>query len=503
MQSAYAARRGSSLRWSGLHLAGDGTWARPGHNEHVDGQSTTGARRWRRREDAWLVAAGSALRRAAGTAPRRAADAMWRPSGPADQRPDLTGRAIAADIALAAVATAAGLVLAGYAARSLAPPGGHQLLNHWGWWQLALLATAARMIPLAGRRLFPLAALWLSLGACALISVPGANVINFIALVPAGYSAVAHSRYRGAAMVTGAAVLFVLAFPGDRFAWPPNQGQPDNYRLLLAFLVLIPALIVGNVSYQWRRRLLSLNAEHEAATRRALELERARLASELHDVVTHNVSVMIVQAGAARQVLADAPDDARAALLSVEASGRAAMAELRYLLGLLSPADDGSADGTGDSGDRADRPELRPQPGLGQLRTLVDRVSAAGLEVDLHVDDLPFDLSPGVDLAAFRVVQEALTNVIKHAGRPPTSVRVACRDGDVVVEVADAGTAATAGTSAPAATPMPGAGRGLAGLRERAELYGGELEAGPRPGGGWLVRARIPAGLLPVAATGR
>jgi signal transduction histidine kinase len=497
MQSASAGRRGSSVRRTGLHLTDDGTWARPGHNEHVDGQSTTGAWRWRRREEAWLAAAGSALPRAAGTALRRAADAMWRPSWPADQRPDLTGRAIAADIALAAVATAAGLVLAGYAARGLAPPGGHQLLNHWGWWQLALLATAARMIPLAGRRLFPLAALWLSLGACALISVPGANVINFIALVPAGYSAVAHSRYRGAAMVTGAAALFVLAFPGDRFAWPPNQGQPDNYRLLLAFLVLIPALIVGNVSYQWRRRLLSLNAEHEAATRRALELERARLASELHDVVTHNVSVMIVQAGAARQVLADAPDDARAALLSVEASGRAAMAELRHLLGLLSPADDAAADGTGDSGDHADRPELRPQPGLGQLRTLVDRVSAAGLEVDLHVDDLPAGLSPGVDLAAFRVVQEALTNVIKHAGRPPTSVRVACRDGDVVVEVADAG------TFAPAAAPVPGAGRGLAGLRERAELYGGDLEAGPRPGGGWLVRARIPAGLLPAAAAGR
>jgi signal transduction histidine kinase len=498
MQSPSAGRRGSSVRRTGLHLTDDGTWARPGHNEHVDGQSTTGAWRWRRREEAWLAAAGRALPRAAGTALRRAADAMWRPSGPADQRPDLTGRAIAADIALAAVATAAGLILAGYAARSLAPPGGHQLLNHWGWWQLALLATAARMIPLAGRRLFPLAALWLSLGACALISVPGANVINFIALVPAGYSAVAHSRYRGAAMVTGAAALFVLAFPGDnRFAWPPNQGQPDNYRLLLAFLVLIPALIVGNVSYQWRRRLLSLNAEHEAATRRALELERARLASELHDVVTHNVSVMIVQAGAARQVLADAPDDARAALLSVEASGRAAMAELRYLLGLLSPADDAAADGTGGSGDHADRPELRPQPGLGQLRTLVDRVSAAGLEVDLHVDDLPADLSPGVDLAAFRVVQEALTNVIKHAGRPPTSVRVACRDGDVVVEVADAG------TFAPAAAPVPGAGRGLAGLRERAELYGGELEAGPRPGGGWQVRARIPAGLLPAAAAGK
>jgi signal transduction histidine kinase len=427
---------------------------------------------------------------------------MWQPSGPASQRPDLTGRAIAADIALAAVATGAGLIVAGYAARNPVPPGvavparviggGHQLLNHWGWWQLALLATAARMIPLAGRRLFPLVALGLSLGACALIKVPGANVINFIALVPAGYSAVAHSRYRGAAMVTAAAALFVLAFP--------EQGQPSNFTLLMAFLVLIPALIVGNVSHQWRRRLLSLNAEHEAATRQALELERARLASELHDVVTHNVSVMIVQAGAARQVLANAPDDAREALLAVEASGRAAMTELRHLLGLLSPPAGENRAGPGDGGATA-REDLRPQPGLGQLRPLIDRVSAAGLAVDLRVGDLPPVLPPGVDLAAFRVVQEALTNVIKHAGGPPTSVSVDYRDGDLLVEVADAGPTAAA---SPAAAPaLPGAGRGLAGLRERAELYGGELEAGPRPGGGWLVRARIPAGLLPAAAAGR
>jgi signal transduction histidine kinase len=490
------------------------------HNEHVDGHSMTWE--WRR---PWRMPA-------------------WSP-------PDLTSRAIVADLALVAVATVAGLAVAVYAARSPVPPhvavpavvgnAARAALHHGGWWRLTLLAIAARMIPLAGRRLFPLVALWLCLGACALIRVQGADAINFIALVPAGYSAVAHSRHRGATVITAAVALFVLAFP--------RQGQPSNYTLLLAFLVLIPALLVGNVSQQWRRRLEHANAEHEAATRRALERERARLASELHDVVTHNVSVMIVQAGAARQVLADAPDDARAALLSVEASGRAAMTELRHLLGLLSPADEGApagpgdADGTGvrntgvrntgvrntgvrNTGVRntwvrntgscntgscntgscntgscntgtcntEDRCDLRPQPGLGQLRALVDRVSAAGLDVDLQVDELPGDLPPGVDLAAFRVVQEALTNVIKHAGGPRTSVRVGYRDGDVAVEVADAGAAG------PVAAPVRGAGRGLAGLRERAELYGGELEAGPRPGGGWRVRARIPAGLLPAAA---
>ena len=360
--------------------------------------------------------------------------------------------------------------------------------HHAHWWLGAVLATATRTAPLALRRFRPLTAFWLSLAACALITIPGANVINFIALVPAGYSAVAYSRYRGAAILSMSAAFFVLAFP--------RQTQASNFTLLLAALVLVPALIAGNAAYLWRRRLLRLNAEHEAATRRALELERARLASELHDVVTHNVSVMIVQAGAARQVLADAPDDARQALLSVEASGRAAMTELRHLLGLLSPPAAPGTSGASPGDDGPGRQGLRPQPGLGQLRPLIERVSAAGLPVDLQVGDLPAGLPPGVDLAAFRVIQEALTNVIRHAGQPRTRVSLDYRDGDLVVEVADAG-AAVPGTPAAA---LPGGGRGLLGLRERTALYGGEFQAGPRPGGGWLVRARIPAEPLPAGA---
>jgi signal transduction histidine kinase len=128
-------------------------------------------------------------------------------------------------------------------------------------------------------------------------------------------------------------------------------------------------------------------------------------------------------------------------------------------------------------------------------------VTAAGLPVDLHIGDLPRGLPPGLDLAAFRVVQEALTNVIKHAGKARTSVSVDCRDGDLVVAVADGGRPdGAAGGAAPA---IPGAGRGLLGLRERMAVYGGELEAGPRPEGGWLVRARIPADLVPAVPPGR
>ena len=253
-----------------------------------------------------------------------------------------------------------------------------------------------------------------------------------------------------------------------------------------ALLILVSLALTVTVGYAVhavaeRDRML---AEHEAATRRALELERARIATELHDVVTHNVSVMIVQAGAARQVLAESPGEATAALLAVESSGRAAMTELRHLLGLLSPthADDASTP------DGAAPAELQPQPGLAQLQSLVDRLTAAGLPIDLRVGELPEELSPGLDLAVFRVIQEALTNVIKHAGKPPTTVSLTYADGNLVVEVTDTGRPILA-----AAPAVPaGARRGLVGLRERIALYGGVLDAGPLAGGGWRVRARFP-----------
>jgi signal transduction histidine kinase len=261
-----------------------------------------------------------------------------------------------------------------------------------------------------------------------------------------------------------------------------------------ALLILVSIALTVTVGYAVhaiaeRDRVL---AEHEAATRRALELERARIASELHDVVTHNVSVMIVQAGAARQVLTESPAEARAAMLAVEASGRAAMTELRHLLGLLSPANAvGDAAGTPD---RVLPAELEPQPGLAQLRGLVDRLTAAGLPIDLRVGELPRELSPGLDLAVFRVIQEALTNVLKHAGKPATTVRLSHEDGQLVVVVSDTGRPIRA-----AAPAVPaGGGRGLIGLRERIALYGGVLEAGPSSDGGWTVRARFPLDAPPL-----
>ncbi len=334
---------------------------------------------------------------------------------------------------------------------------------------LALLIAVAL---LAARRRYPLAAcvlLVFEVLATRYRAMPIAPLI----VVIAGYSAVAYSRFRGAALVT---VPWLWVIVGTVF-WGTT-----------ALLILVSLALTVTVGYAVhamaeRDRVL---AEHETATRHALEQERARIASELHDVVTHSVSVMIVQAGAARQVLAESPGEARAAMLAVEASGRAAMTELRHLLGLLSP---GQAPGDDAAAPRHAAPgELEPQPGLAQLEGLVNRLTAAGLPIDLRVGELPHELSPGLDLAVFRVIQEALTNVIKHAGKPSTIVSLTYSDGQLRVEVADTGRPILA-----AAPEVPaGAKRGLIGLRERIALYGGVLDAGPRSGGGWIVRACFP-----------
>jgi len=403
------------------------------------------------------------------------------------------------DVALAAAVTVALMVTINYildSAGTAQPsgfPGYAAGENPWPSLLFAALTTA----PLAMRRLRPLTAFWVILAAAVVAPYTANNWVTFIAVMLAAYSAVVHSPFWHAAItsVFAASILIAVAFPD---AAPALPGR------FTALLVLIPVVLAGNATLLRRRqagdsqaRLLRLQDQHQATTRRALALERARIASELHDVVTHNVSVMIVQAGAARQVLADAPGQARAALLAVESSGREAMAELRHLLGLLSPPPrPEDAAGANAGGTPADQ-ELRPQPGLGQLQALIGRVTAAGLPVELHAGDVPQGLPPGVDLTAFRVIQEALTNVIKHAGKPRTRVSIDYRGGDLAVEVADAGQQAPAAGHA-----VPGTGRGLLGLRERAALYGGELEAGPRPGGGWLLRARLPVNPPPACTLG-
>jgi signal transduction histidine kinase len=197
--------------------------------------------------------------------------------------------------------------------------------------------------------------------------------------------------------------------------------------------------------------------------------ERGRIARELHDVVAHSVSVMVVQAQAGPRLLGE-PEQARGAFRSIEASGREALVELRRLLGILRTGDEHLAIG--------------PQPGLGSLQSLVEQMREAGLPVELRVEGEPLQLPPGVDLSAYRIVQEALTNTLKHAGQAEAEVVVRYGASELELEVVDNGSGGAASVNGP--------GHGLIGMRERVALYGGELVTGTRNSGGYAVRARLP-----------
>jgi len=391
--------------------------------------------------------------------------------------------AIAVVATIAAAWAAAVQIRNGQADYAIPGPDGGRIVTPYTPLAVAYLLVLGAMLttaPLAFRRRYPAGVFCMIMGA--VFATSGhSTVVTFAAVLFAAYSAILYSPYRRLALlfVSIAAVIVTAAFPNTT---PPVPAR------FTALLVLLPTAAVAAGMRTWQRRagdsaerLRLAQAEHEAQTRRAVEAERARIASELHDVVTHNVSVMVVQAGAARSVLDSSPEQAREALLAVEGSGRTAMGELRHLLGLLAPAD-GEKDA-----------ELVPQPGLGQVQALVDRVRAAGLAAELVVTEGARPLPPGVDLAAYRVVQEALTNVLKHGGGARAVIRLAYGERELVITVTDDGSPAGYGPQGPPGTPgSPGTGRGLIGLRERLSLYGGELDAGPRPGGGWRVRAIIP-----------
>ena len=225
-----------------------------------------------------------------------------------------------------------------------------------------------------------------------------------------------------------------------------------------------------------QERAAQLEREQAAEARRAVAEERTRIARELHDVVAHRVSLMTVQAGAARTVAADDPEGALQAMEAVEKTGRQALDELRHLMGVLRP--EAEVDGLG------------PQPGLADVPRLVEHLGEAGLDVSLTMDGIQTDLPARVDLSTYRIVQEALTNVLKHAGpNARTEVRLSTDSYGVAIEVLDNGHGATI---------LPGSGHGIVGMRERALLLDGRLDAGPRPGGGFQVVAHLPIGEEPI-----
>ncbi|MBL1110139.1 two-component sensor histidine kinase [Streptomyces sp. 5-8] len=335
-------------------------------------------------------------------------------------------------------------------------------------WALVVLST----LSLALRRRYPLTQFVAVLGAALAIG-GSASWMTVLACVIGAYSAVVYSRYRIAAI---AVLVIAAALSGVAFrnADPvlPGWSSPGFVLLVAGMLASLVRFLQLRLASS-RDRVTQLQEAQEDATRRAVEEERARIAAELHDVVTHNVSVMVIQAGAARKVMDMMPEQSKEALLAVEAGGRAAMAELRHVMGLLAATDHERPDG------------LEPQPGLAQLDALVARVRAAGTPVSVEVSLPPDPLPPGVDLAAYRVVQEALTNTIKHARGAQASVAIGYTDDRLEIEVTDT-------DGAKESPPVESNGRGHMGLRERLAVYQGELTAGPAKAGGYRVTARIP-----------
>jgi signal transduction histidine kinase len=336
----------------------------------------------------------------------------------------------------------------------------------------------AGTVPLFWRRRHPLpvvAAVMLALLAGALFDASGNDAFSLpIAVAVAVYGAGAYAGEAGAA-ATGATLIT------GGWVWtlfnPDVDGVDFGDLFFVAFVVLVPLL--AGVAMR-RRRLredrleklaVRLDRERDELAQHAVTAERARIARELHDVVAHAISVIVLQARGGRSALADSPADAREAFDSIDATARQALAEMRRLLGLLR-----------DTGDEA---ALGPMPGVASLGGLVSHMRQAGLPVEFSVEGEPTELPPGVDLSAYRIVQEGLTNALRHSGPALTHVVLTYGDREFGVRVTDDGRG-VAGDN--------GSGYGLAGIRERVAIYGGQLEVGPGESGGFTLHARLPLG---------
>jgi signal transduction histidine kinase len=294
----------------------------------------------------------------------------------------------------------------------------------------------------------------------------------FVAFIVAIYSVAAHSERRQA--VAGLAIAVAALIPGEVIHALTHEESVD-----LGFLVVLGAAwAVGRTLRRWRveagelwNRADRLEREREQQARIAVAEERARIARELHDVVAHAVSVVVIQAQGAQAALEGEQRPVRDALSSIESTGRQALVEMRRLLGVLRRGDEDLA--------------LAPQPSLRHLDALVEHVRDAGLPVELRVDGEATQLPPGVDVSAYRIVQEALTNALKHAGQAHARVVVRYARDELELEISDDGRGPKRNG---------GGGHGLVGMRERVAVVGGVFESGSKAEGGFLVRARLPLG---------
>src|SRR5215831_1728078 len=325
-------------------------------------------------------------------------------------------------------------------------------------------------VPLLWRRRYPIPAYVVQNAGLFLWLAPPL-ITSLVSVFIGCYSMSLYSRHRAVSLAIPLTQAVVLAAVGIPLGW----YTPAIPAWLAELTAGVGVWLAGDAVRGLEERSRRLERERELVTQVAVAGEQARIARELHDIVAHSVSIMVVQAGAARRLIAGSPERAAEALQTVEESGREALTELRQLLGVL--------------GEQSQEASLAPQPGLGQLDVLLDRLRQTGFAVELSREGTPQPLQPGVELAAYRVIQEALTNALKHAGGAPTRVLVRFVDGRLELEIRN--------VRGQAATDAGGTGRGLVGMRQRVAVYGGALEAGPQPEGGFAVRA-----WLPLAETG-
>jgi len=339
---------------------------------------------------------------------------------------------------------------------------------------LAAPAIAAAVLTLLARRRFPFGAPVALFVVCAALSfVDGRLVVLPVGVLVASMAA---ALLLGTLADDARARLGIaIAIGGTTVVVSNDPARTAGELIFIPVLVLV-GWLAGRVLRDRGRQAdaaeeRAARAERERATaaRIAIAEERARIAREMHDIVAHAVSVMVLQVGAVRHGLPDSLPRETDALRDVEETGRTALAEMRRMLGAMR-----------EDGDRA---AMAPQPGLGNLDALFASVRRAGLPVELHVDGDPHPLPPAIDLSAYRIVQEGLTNALKHAGASRADVAVTYGARDLRIEVRDDGRGATGGD---------GLGHGLVGIGERVKLYGGEMDAGPANGGGFVLATRLP-----------
>ena len=346
---------------------------------------------------------------------------------------------------------------------------GYREVDVWFW-----VFQAGQVFPLAVRRRWP----------TGVISVTGmsimfASIANYstsfaiFGVLIALYTVAAYASRKDSLISLAISFVAIVVSIAATF-----DGLETVVVIASNYVVFGTAWLLGDWVRGRRERLAALEerarrleADRADAEERAARRERNRIARELHDIVAHSLSVMVIHAGAARRDLEREDDERAERIQTIEETGRATLAEMRHLLGRIRADDEGAP--------RA------PQPGLGDLHALVDDFDAAGLDVDLVVD-VPADveLAPTMAMSAYRIVQESLTNVLKHAGTSTARVRIDLDEDEMRIDVTDEGRGAAADRTEP--------GHGLVGIRERVGLFDGQLHAGPRVGGGWTVRAALP-----------